>query len=246
MLNAGGINALITTNYYITALGGRKLRADFKERATLIKIINFNEMKLFASALGQHNMITILRKGKYDVNVKTAITSRSGHGTDEDTEYYSFGQTQLYEGTENYIRLSGVGNNENPLETILNKMTVRAEMLGDICAVNIGMRTGADKLSESYINKYGIDLPKNTGIYILTTEEMNDLKLSPYEKKMFVPWFKNSDISQYYCREENKLWLIDLSVPEHEHIDFSDIPNIYKHIKQFKPVSGEVKCQSKK
>ncbi len=247
LLNAGGINALITTNYYITALGGRKLRADFKERTTLIKIINFNEIKLFASALGQHNMITILRKGKYDVNVKTAITSRSGHATDnilenviywrdEDTEYYSFGQAQLYEGIENYIRLSGVGNNENPLETILNKMTVKAKKLGDICAVNIGMRTGADKLSESYINKYGIDLPKNTGIYILTTEEMNDLNLSPYEKKMFVPWFKNSDISQYHCRKENKLWLVDLSVPEHEDIDFADIPNIYKHIKRFKPV----------
>lgn len=247
LLNEGGINALITTNYYITALGGRKLRADFKERATIIKMINFNEMKLFASALGQHNMITILRKGKYDINVKAAITSRSGHAAnnilenviywkDKETEYYSFTQSQLYEGTENYIRLSGVGNNENPLETILNKMTIKSKMLGDICAVNIGMRTGADKLSESYINKYGIDLPKNTGIYVLTTEEMNNLELTSYEKSIIVPWFKNSDISQYRCKEKNTLWLVDLSVPKHENIDFTNAPNIYKHIKQFKPV----------
>lgn len=215
ILRDKGIIALITTNYYVTALGARKLRADFKERAGVIKAINFNELKLFPSALGQHNMITILQKGAFDKPVKTAITSNSGQATvsvldnilgwkDNATEYYSFAQKQLYEGQENYMRLTGVGNEDNPLETIFTKMQKTKNTLGTVCAVNIGMRTGADKLSESYINKYGIDLPKNTGIYVLTDSEVKQLPLTDYERSFLVPWFKNSDIAQYHCKKKTR------------------------------------------
>lgn len=132
--------------------------------------------------------------------------------------------------------LSGVGNEDNPLESVFSKMTRSYNYLGDICSVNIGMRTGADKLSESYIQKYSIDLPKNTGIYVLTSEEVKQLELSDFEKTFLVPWYKNSDISQYTCKQKNDLWLIDLSFPKQKNIDFDMIPSIKEHIYQFKPV----------
>ncbi|MCR5145935.1 MAG: Eco57I restriction-modification methylase domain-containing protein, partial [Clostridia bacterium] len=52
----------ITTNYYITADGAVKLRNDFKERAYINRIVNFNEAKVFDSARGQHNIITAYSK----------------------------------------------------------------------------------------------------------------------------------------------------------------------------------------
>ena len=54
--------ALITTNYYPTATGAKNLRLDFKRRAWIRSMINFNEIKVFESAQGQHNMITFLTK----------------------------------------------------------------------------------------------------------------------------------------------------------------------------------------
>ncbi|HZK55291.1 MAG TPA: DNA methyltransferase [Desulfosporosinus sp.] len=185
--------AFITTNYYITASGGRKLRADFKERARVTKLINFNELKIFQSALGQHNMITILTKGAFDnINVKTCVTARKGlasseilskivAGNDEETTYSSFEQNGLYDGTENYIRLAGVGNEDNPIDKILNKIAFNNTLLGSICNVNIGMRTGADKVSPSYIEQYNLTFPKNTGIYVLTDKEKHNLNLSEFE-----------------------------------------------------------------
>lgn len=239
--------ALITTNYFITALGARKLRADFIDRSSIKKLINFNELKIFQSALGQHNMITMIEKTQTKGTVSTITTNRNGfanvdllnailYGKDEETEYFSFEQDKLYEGEENYMRLSGVGNEDNPLESVFSKMTHSYKYLGDICAVNIGMRTGADKLSESYIQKYSIDLPKNTGIYVLTSEEVRQLELSDYEKSFLVPWYKNSDISQYTCKQKNDLWLIDLSFPKQKNVNFDEIPNIKEHINQFKAV----------
>ena len=54
----------ITTNYFITADGASKLRKAFKEQSTVRKLINFNEFKIFESALGQHNLISLLRACK--------------------------------------------------------------------------------------------------------------------------------------------------------------------------------------
>ena len=42
--------AYITTNYYPTASGARKLREDLKNRAIIRKLVNFNELKIFKSA----------------------------------------------------------------------------------------------------------------------------------------------------------------------------------------------------
>ena len=84
-----GIIAFITTNYYITALGGKKLREDLYNRATIKKLINFNELKIFESATGQHNMITILQKGKNKNELaNTCITHRKGHATSEILQKY--------------------------------------------------------------------------------------------------------------------------------------------------------------
>lgn len=57
------INTFITTNYFITASDANLLRKSLKDETTILKLLNFNEMKLFPSALGQHNMITIFKKG---------------------------------------------------------------------------------------------------------------------------------------------------------------------------------------
>ena len=58
-LNIGKANsqhAFISTNYYITATGGKKLRLDLKNRATIRNLLNLNELKIFESALGQHEV----------------------------------------------------------------------------------------------------------------------------------------------------------------------------------------------
>ena len=62
ILKRKGILNFITTNYFVTADGAVKLRIDFKSRTQLIKLINFNELRIFETALGQHNLITLLSK----------------------------------------------------------------------------------------------------------------------------------------------------------------------------------------
>jgi len=240
-------NAFITTNYFVTASGARILREDLRERAIINNLINFNELKIFASATGQHNMITIFSKGSGDSTASTCVTSHKGTAspallhrilskTDNETSYFSVKQSALYDGVENYIRASGLGNVDNPVERILSKISGSAFLLGDVCNVNIGMRTGADKLSPKYISEYGINFPKNTGIYVLSDDEVESLNLTPQERSLVVPFFKNSDIRKYYSKTKNTLWLIDVSYPKRTHLPKDQFPNIVEHLESFRLV----------
>jgi hypothetical protein len=64
LARARGIISYITTNYFIMATAAKVLRTDFKQRATVKRMINFNEVRIFESAQGQHNTLASHRGQK--------------------------------------------------------------------------------------------------------------------------------------------------------------------------------------
>mgnify|MGYP000939911609 CR=1 FL=1 len=226
-----GIVAFITTNYYLTATGAKKLRQDFKERAIIKKVINFNELKIFESATGQHNMITILQKCRDENAVaETCITKRKEFANteiikqilskeDKETQYYEVCQKNLYDGEENYIRLNGVGNSDvigDPIQKILDKIKNKGIKLGEICNINTGLYTAADD------------------IFIFEEDKINSIfkNLNDIEVNLFKPFFKNSDIKKYYT----SLTIKKKVLYHYEKADYklNDIPNIISYLSNFK------------
>lgn len=241
--------AFITTNYYPTATGARKLRQDIKNRATIKSLINFSELKLFESALGQHNLITILSKSSNKKALAQAIvTKRNGlatsgilqkilSGADIETDYYNLLQNQLFDGSEYYIRLTGNSfSNGTPLITALNKLKDQGTLLDSICNINVGLYTGADKVSTNYIEKYSLKLKKNEGIFVITKEELENLNFSNLELTKVVPFYKNSDIQRWRTLEIPSLFLINISYPDNKDINFKEYPNIFKHIAKYEKI----------
>ena len=245
----GGHIAFITTNYYPTADGAIKLRADLKTRSTVRKLKNLGEIKVFESAQGQHNMISLISKGA-DPKVKAdnCITKRRGfvsqetlkeilNGSDDQTDYFEVSQEDLWDGNKNYIRLPGVtGDTGVGINPILEKLSKSKFRLGDVCTVNIGMITGADKVSNSHLKNYDVKADKGEGIYVLSQHQIDDLQLNASEQSMLLPFFKNSDIQKYSCKTKNDLWLIDLTYPKFQNPDWNEIPQIQRHIGRFKEI----------
>ncbi|HNW21371.1 MAG TPA: Eco57I restriction-modification methylase domain-containing protein, partial [Bacteroidales bacterium] len=241
-----GYIAFITTNYYITALGAKKLREDLYKRATIIKLINFNELKIFESATGQHNMITILKKGKKDNELaNTIITHKKGHATseilqkilsgdDNETDYYQMKQKDLYDDDEYYIRL--IPKSDESIQKILDKIKNTGTKLGNICNVNQGIVTGADKVSKKHIEEYNINANINDGIFVLSNSEINTLNLTENEKKILKPWFKNSDILRWITFFNSNDNLLFLSKDLNEKYLQQYYPNIYIHIYKYKNI----------
>lgn len=248
LLKTNGQCAFITTNYYITALGGRLLRRDFKERAILKELINFNELKIFESALGQHNLITMLQKGYnnqakcnlINVNKKGFLDNTFNDivsGIDEQTSYNTIPQNELYEGEENYIRLAKEDENSE-LTIILNKIKSNNDILGNICNVNNGVHTEADYLTAK---KYPLRNSNNKnigdGIYVLNYDNAEDSRVlktfNNHESLYLKPFFKNSDIDKYKTNNVTHKRLIYIN-KQLDNID--KLPLIKNHLLDFKTI----------
>jgi adenine-specific DNA-methyltransferase len=242
-----GIISFITTNYYPTALGARKLREDFKNRAAIRRLINFNEFRIFKSALGQHNLITILSKGS-DPSVETTVTiadknkdinndfalSNILNGDSKLSTTYKTSQNDLYDGRELYIRFNNNSSDSDlAIQNLLNKIKSEGILLKDIFNVNNGIFSGSDKLTLDKKNKYNIKIDSDSaGIFILTNEEINNLNLNNLEKELIKPFFKNSDINRYVASNSNNINLINLRYTDRPNIN--DYPNIKKYLETFK------------
>lgn len=238
--------AFITTNYYLTATGARKLRNDLRERAKFKNFINFNELKIFESAKGQHSMITILEKNKLNYDYETNIiwVKRLGYanqdlltkllyGKSEDASYYTVSRFNLFDGQQDYIRIEEA-NNEIRLAVnrILNKFKTVDNYLYDCCNINKGVYTGAETLTKSNRLKYSLlNHDVGDGIFVLTNSELSSLMLSSFEKGIIKPFFKNSDISSYFTSLGNRLNLINFTYTSRQMLDA--YPNLQNHLLKF-------------
>jgi len=213
LLKNNGILSFITTNYFITATGGKKLREDFFKRAVFRKIINFNELKIFESALGQHNMITILQKS-VDKNIEAEVFSikRTSFApsdlvnlilnkSDTETDYYLINNNNIFDGNEYYLRLQNTSSINNSINIILNKIQDKSILLDEICNVNQGIVSGCDKVTNKHIEKHSLGVNIGDGIFVLSDEQIKLLNLNENDKKILKPWFKNSDVLKWVTNE---------------------------------------------
>ena len=244
--------AFITTNYYVTATGGIKLRQDIKKRSNIKRLVNFNEFKIFESALGQHNMITILSRKieETDTNEcisKNSVTSKNGlaklndlqmilNGEDKETNYYEITQNELYDGTDLQIRIGGIKkniNDKNDINEVFSKMKDSSIPLGSITKITTGIVTLSDTFSDSHSKKFpDIKSKKGDGIYVLTQEELDKLNIPKEEIQKYIkPFFKNSDIKKYFSKRQNELWLIYI---KDEGIPIKLSNALTKHFERFK------------
>lgn len=250
-IDLGGQDAeisFITTNYYPTAFGGKILREDFKKRTQIRKLINFNELKIFESALGQHNMITLLTKDKTkDVVAQNCICKAKGviddhmfdeilhakETTHEFFDYYEVAQENIYEGSENYIRLTGCGaGEENSIDSVLNKIASSSLFLKDIAYIKQGIVSGADKYTDAHERKYHLGFAKGTGIFVLNKKEVDDLNLPDDERNFVKEVYKNSQVGKYHINYSDELKVLYIT----KEIDEIEVPTIINHLRQFKPI----------
>ncbi len=249
ILKNKGVLSYITTNYFLTATYADKLRKHIYDETTILSLSNFNELKIFESALGQHNLITTLRKGKFEeIQAKTFITQREGLANEEIinaivreqddlTEYNLQSQKSLFEKDTFYLRIESQlhGNKTSyGISGLLNRIKDNSDTFSKYFNIEQGIVSGADKVSDSIIQEFAhLNLNKGDGIFILTKEEVRDLNLSNEELKYIKPVYKNSDLKKWYFIPKNKLYLIYLK-DEGKPIELGK--NLKLHFEKFKEV----------
>ena len=252
MLSPNGVATFITTNYYPTALGARRLRADIQDKMNIKTLFNLGELRLFENAPGQHNMISSFSKGNDDCKCRVIDVHKKGalnplmftsiiSCKDEDTTYADVAQNELYDGDENYIRLQG-GKDSNSLVSILRKIEYENKQLHQIATVNQGIVSGADKVTNKHLQNYTLNSQKDDGIFTLSKGLRKDYETidkirNSLEKTMLKPFYKNSDIYRYHTSYSVEKYILFLGKDiKNESVLSISFPLIYNHLIPFRQI----------
>lgn len=240
-LSEKGILSFISTNYYPTADGALKLRRDFYERTNVIELINFNEYKIFESAVGQHNMVTLLQKTASPtatfITKQTLVKKRGGPNQNElstflqrdedNAAYLEVARDKLFDGNNYYIRFP---NSQSGVDAVLDKVATEGTPLSDLCAVNQGVVPGAMSFTDSLARKFpDVQAQKGEPIFIFPKGQLANI--SGETKASFAaPLFKNSDIHRYITERDASSELFYAN-------DLGTIPpKLLGYLEKFKPI----------
>lgn len=228
LLKEKGCASYITTNYFPTAMGARKLRQDLKKRTDIIKVINFNEGKVFDSAFGQHNLILLFKKLKSDRLCTTKTVTFSGFLNDikltkilltdnnDDFKYCTENnQSNIWDGEEDYLRLEGVKStieNNSLINKVLNKILLKSnDTLGMACKPLIGLESSLDS------------------VFVLNKSQVNSIIKEDREKELFKPFYKNSNVHRYKTESKTNKYILYL----HEKIEkIESYKGVWEYLKK--------------
>ena len=120
------------------------------------------------------------------------------------------------------------------MNNLFNKITNNSSLIKDICFINTGFDTSADKVTKSnllqtYNNKPPSDIIKGDGIFIINEDEYE--KIKP-EKDLIYKCFKNSDINKYYSKKWQNLYVIWTN----KDTKINKYPRIKNHLKKYEAI----------
>lgn len=163
LLEKDGVLTYITTNYWLRADSGKKLRVCIKENTNLYYLNNINK-SVFENAPGQHNMIFSLKKEDFKNNEVKIISSCNNFTINSKNLYDEEGKIVLSDQKEYEFSKKLLGNKSFFLEDKFN--------------INQGIVSGLDKafVFSNWIEDYKEYLKpfyKNKDINKYSIEEKN-------------------------------------------------------------------------
>lgn len=219
LLNKNGSLAFITTNYWLTATDGAFLRNDLISRTYLTDLLNFKELKIFSSALGQHNVITFGTKADYSGEVRTLVTSETGsansdifkrivEGKNSNTVYGLVPQIDLQDQSTGYFVLDSASRDKS-LADLIMKLQNKKTLLSYAEKPKLGLTTGSNK------------------IFIWEKAAVEAISMTDYERSLFKPLINGSSLTTVTEKDlpDSYVMYIDHAVDEKK------IPNLLKWIK---------------
>ena len=247
----------IATNNWVTNAGASNFRNIVINKSQMINLTDFGAYMIFENASIQ-TMIMLFKNNSETDNYTFDYRKLDGEKlTDENVLNLLYGvktnSSILLSPKVNKASLIGkpLTFNTNKNSNLLNKIKAKQ---------NFYLRERADKklgiTSEiangihhhhDIVNKDRKLLLKNkfevgTGIFVLSHEELKELKLSEKELELIKPQYSSKQISKYYTNSKNEDWVIytksDINKPDKntKKIPLDNYPKIKQHLDKFKSV----------
>ena len=221
--SSSGVISFITSRYWINNQGATKLIKRVNDHLSFCNVVDIGKLKVFDNVAG-HHMISIFSKTANDrftykrvVNDVTRILSP-------------------YE-SEN-IKINVLSNQvvfKDDKEIIFSTPLFDESMydnLGKYYDISQGVVEAPDKISSKQYKKTPRkDIIIGQGVFVLTDEELNELKLTKEEMSVIKPYLDPYDIDKYIINENEQKYLIYSNKDSKELIQKNkNFKNLKKHL----------------
>ncbi|MBL8152148.1 MAG: N-6 DNA methylase [Blastocatellia bacterium] len=234
LLKKDGVGALLVTDYWTEAEGGRKLRRTISNNIKLKKLINF-QGSVFPDAQGIHSQIVLFSKGKSEDDDQLELLFYQGKACQQD---YSSLKEELFDKLSVPLKLLPKDGSsyrlpksatEEPTEF---EFTSKELLLGSVCQIYQGVVPGPDVISR----KLWLDLPKQLqlsmkigdSVFVIPSDEVSSLNLTSQEKQLLKPFYRAKDIKRYLMSDKALSFILYLSSETLSSLD--GLSNIERHL----------------
>ena len=120
-----------------------------------------------------------------------------------------------------------VSETSKPWAAVIQQIYRDYPPLNELYQVHQGLLTGLDKITTRHVRQNLASFHQiGSGVYVLNDQEIRSLGLNKQEQKIVKPFFKNSDIFPFFCREEPQKYCLYLT-RDRELVHY---PHIEKHV----------------
>ena len=220
ILKKNGIISFITSRYWINSSGAKKLIKNIKETSEFINIVDIGDLKVFDNVVG-HHMISILTN---------SLTKRDCHYLKISTDVENISKSVFDENR--LIKADDLINSDLEIVVEKRKNIKTSLTLDNVCFVSQGIVEASDRISQKmYKNNPDPKHYIGEGIFVLTKEETDKLKLTQEESNILELYEDSGCINRYHIDYSKTRNLIYSDVTNRQKIENEkNFSNLKKHL----------------
>lgn len=238
-----GILTFIATNNWVTNFGASVLRNKMVTDATLLKLLDFGDYKIFESADIQTMVMICLRnndKPKHILDFRQLVDTQTTFDDVHDLLNRNPNPRVRYLAPEfdrKLLKDKSFGFSSNTIEQVLNKLAGRANFKLDARKeVAQGIVAPQDAVNRASKAVLGKSFEIGDGIFVLSNVEKKAMPLTADETDLLKPFYTTSELHKYYGDKRNRYWVIYTDSSFSKVARIRPYPNLKKHLDRFTSV----------
>ena len=231
LLAQKGHLCFIAQNNWTTSSGAKKMRNKVIVDSKICQMLDFNDYMVFENASIQ-TMIMLFEKNTETDNYIFDYRTLVGECKKDDMlnllEKRQGKKTSYLEPKINRKSFLGKLLTFSKNDAIFEKIAEGKVFLDEKEATN-GIHTHHDCVNNKIHREFS-DLKLGEGIFVLSEDEKNKLKLSDKELNLIKPYFTSEQIERYYINQFNKFWIIYTDSKFKDKKSMNKYPKLKSHL----------------
>ncbi|MEX2317467.1 MAG: N-6 DNA methylase, partial [Pirellulales bacterium] len=243
LLRPGGWLCYIVNSYWTSSSGARRLVERLEQETTLEEVVLLGDAPIFAGVAGKH-LIFRLRATRTDALCRVIDVSNPGRGQ----VHFPGGRLSDGRFTRRKMDLSPF---IEPYHVSRDELFQHGRLvlgrppswtsalaglptLGDFFEVRQGMAENPPSINRKTAEAFPGEYQVGDGVFVLTDEERELLRLSPRETGLLRPYYRTSDILRYELPAtptRSVLHLTKFTAPS-----LDGLPHVAAHLERYRPI----------